>query len=52
MPSWVDVVEGVDEILNDSVVLVDEGWGQWKVVTARDMTSTEKRLYKRTSGGS
>ena len=34
------------------VVLVDEGWGQWKVVTARDMTSTEKRLYKRTSGGS
>lgn len=29
------------------VVLVDLGGGDWKVVTAREMTQTEKRLYKR-----
>lgn len=29
------------------VVLVNEGSGTWKIVTARDMTSAERRLYQR-----
>jgi uncharacterized DUF497 family protein len=34
------------------VVLVNLGRGTWKIVTARDMTDTEKRLYKKETGGS
>ena len=33
------------------VVLVHKGGGDWKVATARPMTITEKRLYKKVSGG-
>ncbi len=33
------------------VVLVNLGRGNWKVVTARDMTDSEKRLYIKTTGG-
>lgn len=33
------------------VVLVNLGHGNWKVVTARDMTGAEKRLYSKESGG-
>ena len=33
------------------VVLVNLGGGRWKVATARDMTETERRLYRRTTGG-
>jgi len=32
-------------------VLVDKGGGDWKVATARQMTNTEKRLYKKVIGG-
>ena len=32
------------------VVLVNLGRGNWKVVTARDMTHNERRLYLRTRG--
>ena len=34
------------------VVLVDLGGGIWKVVTARQMTDSERHLYKRSTGGS
>lgn len=33
------------------VVLVDKGGGGWKVATARLMTDTEKRLYRKAIGG-
>jgi uncharacterized DUF497 family protein len=33
------------------VVLVNLGKGNWKVVTSRDMTDSEKRLYIKTIGG-
>lgn len=32
------------------VVLADQGNSVWKVVTARDMTEQEQRLYRRESG--
>jgi uncharacterized DUF497 family protein len=33
------------------VVLVNKDLGDWKIVTARDMTENEKRLYKKAVGG-
>ena len=33
------------------VVLVDRGHGVWKIVTARQMSIQEQRLYRRTVGG-
>jgi len=33
------------------VVLVNLGEGSWKVVTSRDMTDSERRLYIRATGG-
>lgn len=33
------------------VVLVNLGKGNWRIVTAREMTEGEKRLYIRASGG-
>jgi len=33
------------------VVLMNLGAGSWKVITAREMTGSEKRLYARTIGG-
>ncbi len=33
------------------VVMVNLGRGSWKVVTAREMTDSEKRLYSITMGG-
>ena len=33
------------------VVLVNLGNGNWKVVTAREMTDSERRLYKKSIGG-
>ena len=33
------------------VVLVDLGGGTWKVVTAREMADSERRLYKKSTGG-
>ena len=33
------------------VVLAYKGRGDWKVATARPMTDTEKRLYKKVIGG-
>jgi hypothetical protein len=33
------------------VVLVNLGRGMWKVVTAREMTDSEKRLYTKAMGG-
>ncbi len=33
------------------VVLVNLSRGNWKVVTARDMTHNERRLYRRARGG-
>ena len=33
------------------VVLVNLGEGDWKIVTAREMTNGERRLYIRTTGG-
>ena len=33
------------------VVLVNLGGGGWKIVTAREMTETERRLYVRATGG-
>ena len=32
------------------VVLVDRGSGVWRVVTAREMTDQERRLYRRATG--
>jgi hypothetical protein len=32
------------------VVLVDRGGGIWRIVTAREMTSQERRLYRRAGG--
>ena len=32
-------------------VLANKGGGDWKVATARPMTDTEKRLYKKVLGG-
>lgn len=32
------------------VVLAEFGGGTWRVVTARDMTDSERRLYRRTIG--
>ena len=32
------------------VVLLDGGSGVWKVVTAREMTAQERRLYRRATG--
>ncbi|MCX6022633.1 MAG: BrnT family toxin [Chloroflexi bacterium] len=32
------------------VVLADHGAGRWKVVTAREMTATERRLYRQATG--
>ncbi len=33
------------------VVLVNLGRGQWKIVTARDMTEKERQFYKEAGGG-
>ena len=33
------------------VVLVDQGKGIWKVVTAREMTASERQLYRKAVGG-
>lgn len=33
------------------VVLVNLGAGNWKVITAREMTGNEKRLYAKVIGG-
>lgn len=33
------------------VVLAHKGGGDWKVATARPMTDTEKRFYKKAIGG-
>ena len=33
------------------VVLAYKGGSDWKVATARPMTNTEKRLYKKVTGG-
>jgi hypothetical protein len=33
------------------VVLANLGGGNWRVVTAREMTTNERRLYRRTVGG-
>ncbi len=33
------------------VVLVNLGRGVWKIVTAREMTDSEKRLYSKATGG-
>lgn len=33
------------------VVLVNLGMGNWKIVTAREMTESERRLYTREIGG-
>jgi len=50
--------EGLYKLFNQTeagryilVVLVNLGRGNWKVVTARDMTDSEKRLYIKTIGG-
>lgn len=32
-------------------VLVNKGSGNWKIVTAREMTDNEKRLYSKATGG-
>ena len=32
------------------VALADEGGGVWKIVTAREMTEQERRLYRREKG--
>ena len=32
------------------VVLAEQGGGAWKVVTAREMTEQERRLYRRQTG--
>ena len=32
-------------------VLVNQGRGNWKIVTAREMTDNEKRLYTKVTGG-
>jgi uncharacterized DUF497 family protein len=32
------------------VVLADQGGSVWKVVTARDMTTQERRLYRQVAG--
>ena len=32
------------------VVLIDRGGGIWRVVTAREMTGQERRLYRRAGG--
>jgi len=32
-------------------VLVNLGRGCWKIVTAREMTDSERRLYSKTTGG-
>ncbi len=33
------------------VILVDLGASHWRIVTARDMTDSERRLYLRSMGG-
>jgi uncharacterized DUF497 family protein len=33
------------------VVLINLGNGSWKIVTAREMTDSERQLYKKTTGG-
>lgn len=33
------------------VVLLNLGGGNWKVVTAREMTDSERQLYKKSIGG-
>jgi hypothetical protein len=33
------------------VVLVNLGGGNWRVVTAREMTDSERRLYSKAMGG-
>ncbi len=33
------------------VVLVDLGRGNWKIVTAREMTKSERQLYNKATGG-
>jgi len=33
------------------VVLVDLGDGNWKVATAREMTDSERQIYKKSTGG-
>ena len=33
------------------VVLVNLGGGNWKIVTAREMTGNERRLYSKATGG-
>jgi len=50
--------EGLYKLFNQTtagryilVVLVNLGRGSWKVVTAREMTDSEKRLYSKVMGG-
>jgi len=50
--------EGLYKLFNQTeagryvlVVLFNLGKGNWKVVTSRDMTDSEKRLYIKTIGG-
>ena len=33
------------------VVLVNLGRGNWKIITAREMTGSERQLYSRATGG-
>jgi len=33
------------------VVITNQGSGKWKVVTAREMTDSEKQLYRKATGG-
>ncbi len=33
------------------VVLIKLGNGSWKIVTAREMTDSERQLYRKTTGG-
>ena len=33
------------------VVLINLGNGSWKIVTAREMTDSERQLYRKTTGG-
>jgi len=33
------------------VVLVSLGKGNWRIITAREMTSSERQLYRKATGG-
>ena len=50
--------EGLYKLFNQTaagryilVVLVNLGRGVWKIVTAREMTDSERRLYSKSAGG-